>query len=216
MLSFAEEIYLLALDDTTGKITLYSKDLVLNSVLTGAVISELCFLGRLDNDQEKFYLLNSEPTGQPILDHTLELFAQSGVKEDTIEHWLRVLVPQAESIEQEVLNLLLDKKILKKVEERVLWFFPSRRYPVVDNQEVADVETRLRHLVNGNDIPDPRETVLVGLVYASGLFHEILSPREYNRCKTRIEQLAKLDMVGQKIVELIQQVNEIASLPPFV
>jgi len=216
MLSFAEEIYLLALDDVTGKVTVYSKELVLNAALTGAVISELCFLGRLDNDQENFYLLSTEPTGQAILDHTLELLAKANTRQDSIENWLRLLLPQAEKIEQEVLDSLVGKKILKQVDEKVFWFFPSRRYPVIDNQEVTDVETRLRNLAEGSDIPDPREAVLVSLVHACGLFHEILSPREYNRCKPRIEQLAKLDMVGQKIVDLIQQVTEIASLPPIV
>jgi len=216
MLSFAEEIYLLALDDVSGKITITSKDIVLNSALIGAVISELCFLGRLDNDNEYFYLIDRKPTGKPVLDRILKIFAEAEAEKNSIEHSLRVLLPQAAQIEQDVLASLLEKKILKKIEEKVLWFFPSRRYPVIDDQEITDVERRLRDLLEGNDIPDPREAVLVSLVHVCGLFHEILSPREYNRLLPRIEQIAKLDMVGQKVIELVQQINDFANLPPFV
>lgn len=216
MLSFAEEIYLLALDDVTGKITLTSKDIVLNSVLVGAVISELCFLNRLDNDNNNFYLISKEPTGQAILDNILKIFADAESSRNSIEHCLRVLLPQAEKIEQQIQDSLLAKGILKKIEEKVLWFFPSRRYPIIDNQEITDVETRLRNLVNSNELPEPREAVLISLVHSCGLFREILSPREYSRCQPRIEQLAKMDMVGQKIIDLICQINDFANLPPFV
>ncbi|MDD3118679.1 MAG: GPP34 family phosphoprotein, partial [Victivallales bacterium] len=111
---------------------------------------------------------------------------------------------------------LVDKKILKRVEEKILWFIPCRRYPVVDEQEVTDVERRLRKLLESDAIPDPREAVLVSLVHVCGLFHEILSPREYNRLLPRIEQIAKMDMIGQKVIELVIQINDFANLPPFV
>ena len=43
MLSFAEEIYLLALDDVTGKISTYSEEVSLSYALIGAVLCELSF-----------------------------------------------------------------------------------------------------------------------------------------------------------------------------
>ena len=216
MLSFAEEIYLLALDDVTGKVTIGSKDVVLNSALVGAVISELCFLGKIDNDQEFFYLIDGQPTGQAVLDEVLAVFAHAQSPKNPIEQGLRVLLPMSDRIEKQVLDSLVSKKILKRVEEKIFWLIPCRRYPVIDNQEVADVERRLRCLLESNDIPAPREAVLVSLVHVCGLFHEILSPREYNRLRPRIEQIAKMDMVGQKVIELVIQINDFANLPPFV
>ena len=50
MLSFAEEIYLLSLDDITGKLIVPSKEIILNTVLVGAVLGELSFLNKVDTD----------------------------------------------------------------------------------------------------------------------------------------------------------------------
>ncbi|MCP3964908.1 MAG: GPP34 family phosphoprotein [Lentisphaerae bacterium] len=216
MLSFAEEIYLLALDDITGKIIISSKDVVFDAVMVGAILSELSFNNRIDTDQEELYILNTEYTGYPVLDSVINLFRETDKKETRIKHCLQVLMPHARELEKMTLEQLVKKGILKKVEEKVLWFFPSRRYPIINDTEIVDVETRLRALVMSSEIPAPRDAVLVSLVDASGLFHEILSPREYRRCKERIEQLAKLDNVGRKVHEMIKQIRDYANMPPYV
>lgn len=216
MLSFAEEIYLLALDDVTGKIIINSKEVVLNSALVGAVLSELAFLNKIDNDSKKLFILNSDLTENPVLDIVLEVLQKAESREVSLSRCLQVLLPKANDIEKQVLKELLDKQILKEVDEKVLWFFPSRRYPIIDDREITDVETRLRELVLSKEIPSPREAVLVSLVHSCGLFSEILSPRELRRCEKRIADISKLDLVGQKVSELIRQINDFSNLPPFV
>ena len=216
MLSFAEEIYLLALDDVTGKIVITSKEVVLNSVLIGAVLSELSFIGKIDNDAENLYILNTDATGSPVLDEVLDVLRKSGKNEVSLSRSLQALLPESKNIEQLVLQELIGKGILKQVNEKLFWFFPSRRYPIIDNVEVTDVERRLRNLVLSNEIPAPRDAVLVSLVNACGLFPEILSSRELRRCEGRIEEISKYDMVCQKINELIRQVQDFSNIPPFV
>ena len=127
-----------------------------------------------------------------------------------------MLLPKSKDVEQLVLKELIGKGILKQVNEKFFWFFPSRRYPIIDNVEIMDVERRLRNLVLSNEIPDPRDAVLVSLVNACGLFTEILSSRELRRCEGRIEEISKYDMVCQKINELIRQVQDFSNIPPFV
>ncbi len=216
MLSFAEEIYLLALDDVTGKVVITSKEVVLNSVLIGAVLSELSFMGRIDNDAENLYILNTDATDSPVLDEVLDVLRKSGKTEVSLSRCLQVLLPESKNVEQLVLKELVGKGILKQVNEKVCWFFPSRRYPIIDNVEITDVERRLQNLVLSNEIPAPRDAVLVSLVNACGLFSEILSPRELRRCEARIEEISKYDMVCQKINELIRQVQDFSNIPPFV
>jgi hypothetical protein len=216
MLSFAEEIYLLALDDVTGKIVISSKDVVLNAVLVGAVLSELSFLNKIDTDSEKLYILDTEYADSPVLDKIIGLFRKAAQHDTSVKRCLQVLMPHAEEIEALVQKELIEKGILKKVEEKVLWLFPSRRYPIIDDKEIVDIETRLRNLVLSEDIPDPRDAVLVSLVDASGLFSEILSPREMRRSEKRIEMLSKLDLVGRKVHELIYQIRDFSNMPPFV
>ena len=182
MLSFAEEIYLLALDDVTGKIVITSKEVVLNSVLVGAVLSELAFIGKIDNDVENLFILNTDATDSPILNSVLDVLKESGRKEMPLSRCLQILLPRAKDIEQLVLKELIRKGILKQIDEKLFWFFPSRRYPIIDNVEITDVERRLRNLVLSSEIPDPRDAVMVSMVNACGLFPEILSSRELRRC----------------------------------
>lgn len=217
MLSFAEEIYLLSLDDVTGKLIIPNKDIVLNSALVGAVFCELSFLNKIDSDQEKLYVLDTTLTGRLVLDFVLKILAKNEVKEIGIEDCLGQLLVDANEIEKIILEQLLDKEILKKEEEKILWIIPSRRYPIIDNHEIKDVESRLRDLVLGDDIPDPREAVLVSLVHACDLFKEILSPKEFKRSEERINTLAKMDLVGQKVNQLIIHINNsLSSIAPFV
>lgn len=216
MLSFAEEIYLLALDNTTGKIVIPSKDIVLNNVLIGAVLAELAFLDKIDNDREKIYILNTDHTGNPLLDEIIETLAAGKVKEMTIYQALKMLIPKAKDIENDVLEHLIGKGILKQVDEKILWIFPSKRYPIINNVEVKDVEARLREIVLSETIPSPRDAVLISLVNTCDLFSEILSPRELRRCSQRIEELAKMDLVEQEVADMINQINAFRTMPPYI
>lgn len=217
MLSFAEEIYLLALDDVSGKIMVPSKETVLNTALIGAVLSELSFMDKIDTDTETLYITNSEPVCNKILDEVMKILVdESKDGKAPLYHCMKTLLPQAPEIENSVLESLIGQGILKKVEEKILWIFPQRRYPIIDNREITDVETRLRNIVLGDEIPDPRESVLISLVHNCDLFKEILSPKELRRCNDRIENLSKIDTVGREVAQLIDQINAFMSVPPYV
>jgi len=207
MLSFAEEIYLLALDEETGKIMIPSKETVLETAMIGAVLCELSLLKKIDTDQEFIYLLNSEPTGNPVLNVALDYIKRMNLDKYKIYHCIKILTPKAEEIEEKALEQLLEKNILKKVDKRILWLSPQRTYPVIDNREIKNVETRLKEIILSDEIPDPREAILISLVNACGLFGEILSPKEIKRYAERIENLSKLELIGKEVVRQIQHVK---------
>ena len=215
MLTFAEEIYLLSLDDITGKFIVPSTKIVLNSVLVGAVLCELSFLNKVDSDLQDLHILNTQPTNNPILDSTLEYFKKIGAKKVSISHCLNILLKDAKNIEDQVLDQLIKNGILKKVEGRILWVIPTRRYPKIDDRQIKDVETRLRELVLSDNIPEPREAVLVSLVHTCGLFEQILSPKELRRSENRINKLSRIDVVGRKVVQLIKDINIAQSTAGF-
>jgi golgi phosphoprotein 3 len=207
MLSFAEEIYLLALDDVTGKITTYSEEISLSYALIGAVLCELSLLNKIDTDIDHLYVIKKEETGNKVIDSILNIIAESE-NNMPVSYWLKILLSNAAETEDLVLNQLIEKGILKRVDERIFWVFHTRRYPVIDNKEIKTVEARLRELILNEDIiPDPRDAVLVSLVQACNLFEDILSPREKKRSEKRIQNLAKLDMVGREVVDMIKEIK---------
>ena len=207
MLSFAEEIYLLALDETTGKPMISPRNIEMQSALVGAILGELSFLKRIDTDIDKIYLLDATPTGSQVLDHALSLISGS-TEPQSISFWMKELLADTRFIENHVLQALIKKQILKQEDKKILWVFPTRQYPVIDGRELQNIETRLRDLILSDNIPEPRETVLVSLVDACGFFQEILSPREFQRSQERIALLARMDAIGRAVTNLIRVINK--------
>lgn len=208
MLSFAEEICLLALDEESGKFTIPSKDVVLHTVLIGAALIELSFLKRIDTDQDDIHLLDSTPTGNSVLDTVLDYVTRMNLDGYKIYHCLKILTPKAKELEEKAINELLKKKILEKVDKKFLWISAGQRYPVIDNKKIENVETRLKEIILSDEIPEPREAVLISLVHACDLFKEILSPKELTRSKERIENLSKLELVSREILNQISHARQ--------
>jgi len=206
MLTLAEEAILLALDEETGIITElphYQTD----TVLVAATLMELALLNRIDTDLENLQVIDLTPTGQPILDRILALLPPPGETRPLRSLLDRLAIEGAE-IKRMALANLVAVGILKEENRRFLWVFKTRRYPMLDNREVVEVETRLHELVLSDDIPDPRDVVLVSLVHTWGLFDQILSPRELLRSLPRIRNLARLDLIGQQAAQSIQDIEQ--------
>ena len=78
MLRFAEEIMLLLLDDQDGSF-LPIPEWSMQCALAGAVLMDLALEDRIDTDLDSLILVDKAPTGDPLLDPTLERIA-AGVR----------------------------------------------------------------------------------------------------------------------------------------
>lgn len=202
-LTFAEEILLLLLDDETGRIEEVPVN-VMELLLSGAVVMDLAFRGRLDCDLEKLFLVDAAPTGEAILDVALK---EIGAARDSRSprHWIQRLSAQGGDLQEAALNRLVERGILKTEDTRVLWVFGRRRYPVVDDREEREVKLRIMDVLLSDCIPDPRDVALICLADSAGAFRFILSDRELRLAVPRIEQVSKLDLIGQAMTEAIRK-----------
>ncbi len=210
MLTFAEEILLLALDDQQGVI----KPLPVSAMeyaLSGGVLMDLALANRIDTDLKQLRVVDKTPTGDLILDETLRILQSQPIAQTTT-HWLSYLAGQAKDLQDRVLKRLVEKGILKLENRKILWVFQVRRYPLQDNREVKEVKTRLRELIKSNEIPDPREAVLISLVNACRLFDEIFTEAELEQYRPRIAALAKLDLIGQEVARSIHEIAQAMAL----
>ncbi|MCP3967898.1 MAG: GPP34 family phosphoprotein [Lentisphaerae bacterium] len=207
MLSFAEEIYLMALDEESGKIVLPGGEATLHRLLVGAVLCEISFLDRIDNDSQGIFLINTETTNDPLLDEIIDTIRLRDRRE-SIYFWMENLLPEASNIQSNVITSLIDKGIIKEVDDRILWVIPSRRYPVIDNQEVEEVKHRIERLIENKEmVPDPRDAVIISLIYASGMLKRFYSAEEYQSRDPRIKQLSTLDMLANEAGKLIHEIS---------
>jgi hypothetical protein len=94
--------------------------------------------------------------------------------------------------------------------------FPERRYPAVSGKEEREVKARLLGVLFNDEIPEPRDSLLIGLCRAAGLFALILSGQELDRVQDRINQVADLEELNRSLSDAIQDIYaQIARYAPM-
>ena len=99
-----------------------------------------------------------------------------------------------------------------------MWVFKSRRYPVVDGQAQREVKLRIMGVLFSDEIPDPRHIVIICLADACGIFKSLLSAQELESVTPRIDQVRRLDLIGQAMTQAIVDIELTlaASLQPHM
>ena len=215
MLRFAEEIVLLLLNDDDGRFARVP-NVSLDYALAGGVLMDLALENRIDTDLEKLVLIDATPTGDTLLDSTLAEIAEGG--ENDARYWVERTAVRSDALREEVLKRLVDQGILERREDRFLWVFKSRSYPMVEGEIQREVKLRIMGVLFSDEIPDPRDIVIICLADACGIFKSIFSSQELNAVAPRIEQVRRLDLIGQAMTQAIHDIELtlVSSLQPHM
>ena len=154
-LRFAEEIMLLLLHDHEGKFARVP-GWSLDYALAGGVLMDLALLNRIDTDLTHLILIDDAPTGDPLLGHNACRYRQVGrtVAMPGFGWSARRAMPR--DIRESALGRLIERGILERRDDRFLWVFRSRRYPIVDGRAEREVKLRIMGVLFSDDIPEPR------------------------------------------------------------
>ena len=204
MLRFSEEIILLLLNDGDGRFARVPK-WSLDYALAGGVLMDLALENRIDTDLKNMILIDDTPTGDSLLDQTLAEIAQG--TERSTNYWLEHTADRADAIREEALKRLIDQGVLEVEDDRFLWVFRSRRYPSVDGTAEREVKLRIMGVLFSDEIPSPRDVVIICLADACGIFKSLLSSRELENVSARIEQVRRLDLIGQALSKGIHDIE---------
>jgi golgi phosphoprotein 3 len=205
MLGFVEEMMLLQIDERQGGLV----DLPLSAadiVLAGAAVMELALQNRVDTDLERLFVVDPGPTGDVILDDVLALLA-ADASALTIAAAVERITVNVEKYRQEALHRLVANGILREEKGRHFWVFRSRRYPVIDDREQREVRARLRQVLLSDEIPDPRDVVLICLIEACDLLGLVLNAEEIAATRARVETLSRLDLIGQAVTRAVAEIR---------
>ncbi len=187
MLTLAEELFLLALNDEKGFIIPDAR-LPLRFGLTGAILFELVLLGKLEVKKKKIVVLDSSSTTDEIFDAVLQKISSSK-NNRSVSSWL--LRFNTSKLTNNIINRLITKRILRKVDRKILKFIPSTRYPIYDGKEKKVVREQLRSVFLRNKVPDQHLTLLINLIYACDLTWELFSREEKKLVKKRVKEMVK-------------------------
>ena len=203
-LRFVEEIILLLLRDHDGRF-LRVPNWSLEYAMAGGVLMDLAMENRIDTDLENLILVDPSPIGDSLLDPTLAEIA--GEEEQPTRYWVERIVENADAIHEQALSSLVARGILEREEKLVLWVFRSRRYPLVDGKVEREVKLRIMEVLFSDEIPDPRDIMLICLVDACGIFNELLSKSELANAADRIAQVRQMDLIGQATTQAIRDIE---------
>lgn len=201
-LNLPESFCLLAFDAKGGQVKLPPECCI---VPAACALIELALLERLDWDLNVLRVADRRPTDDPVLDSVLQQVIKGSPQ--SVEKCLRQISHDAPELERGILLGLAKKSILAHRAAKIARVFRVQKLVVSDPRPLAILREDLRAALMGNQIPDMREAVLVGLLDICGLFAGILSTEELEKCRPRIAQLSQLDLIGHRLPRLIHEIS---------
>ena len=218
MLRFAEEVLLLLVNEQHGGIDTNYPSHLLDHVFAGAVLMDLALENRIDTDLDHLILVNPDPLGDSLLDPVLADVAQ-GPANKSSGFWLERTALQGAEIRDEAINRLLKRGILESGPDELVFVSQhvsrTRRYPSGTGKEkMEDVRLRIMRVLFSEDIPDPRDTMLICLADACGIIKRVLSAEEQDEVADRLELVRKMELIGQSLTQAIRQFEFPVAPPP--
>lgn len=205
-MTIAEELILLLLKDDTGFVAPIP-EWRMSCALAGAVLLDLSFKNRIDTDLETLSVVDPAPTGDELLDPTLQTIAEEAGRHSP-RFWVERLAARADHINELVFDRLVQREILEH-DTAGFWSLSGRvarsgRYPLVDGAPGEEIRRRVMRTLFDEEIPDPHDVTVVGLVRACEGFRALLTPEEYEEVEDRIELISGMDLFGRAVLAAVR------------
>lgn len=179
----------------------------LNCAVVGSALAELSLQGRIDTDMEALILLDQTPTGDPCLDPTLQAVAGEPRRRNA-QYWVERLAPHAEAIIDMTLDRLVKLDILQH-HDGDFWSLSQTtwRSGFQAGSEVGTavefVKTRISRAIFSDEIPDPRDIIIICLIDTCDVLRFIFELDEES--EARVEQVTRMDLIGRSIAEAVHE-----------
>ena len=205
-LTLPEELILMLLNEENG----YFHQVPgwdLNCAIVGAVLGELSMLARIDTDLESLFLVDATETGDSTLDPILKEIAEEPNKHNTL-YWIERLAPRAESIIDLTLDRLVEMKILEQHAGEFWTLARNARMGKFaggfsEGTLVEFVKTRITKEIFDDEIPDPRDAMLISLVDACDVFRFMFQLDE--ETEKRIKFIRQTALLGRTIAAAVAE-----------
>ncbi|MDE0382515.1 MAG: cytochrome P450 [Defluviicoccus sp.] len=205
-LSLPEELILMLLNEQNG----YFHQVPgwdLNCTVVGAALAELSLQARIDTDLDSLHLLDATETGDPALDPVLKQIADEPDRRNA-QYWIERLAGRAESIIDRTLDRLVELKILEH-HDGDFWtlatakWYEDLRGASQEGTVGQFIKTRVVKALFTDEIPDPRDIIVICLVNACDVFRIMFELDE--ETEERIASICRMDLIGRSIAAAVAQ-----------
>ena len=177
----------------------------LNCTIIGAVLAELSLRSRIDTDMESLKLLDPTETGNPVLDTVLEKIVNEPV-EHNATYWIERLVFRAPQIVDQILDRLVELKVLD-YHDGEFWTLSRTAWQTEVHSDVGEgtavefVKTRVSRVIFNNEIPAPRDVIIVCLLNTCDVLRFIFHLEEEN--EERVRLISRMNLIGRSVAEAV-------------
>ena len=203
-LSLPDELILILLNEESG----YFHQVPgwnLHCAMVGAVLAELSLMSRIDTDMDFLFVLDATETGDRVLDLVLEEIVAEPVGRNAI-YWIERLAPRAEAIIDIILERLVEEKILEH-HDGDFWTLTHTAWRsellsnVAEGSVAQFVKTRVTLAIFNDEIPDPRDVIIICLVNTCDVFRFMFLLDD--ETEERIHAICQMDLLARSIAEAV-------------
>jgi len=205
-LTIAEEFLLLALKDEKGTVV-SGAGVALVYGLAGALLMELALKDRIAVRDGKLGVVDRSPTGDALLDEVIAALTADGKPCRKASRCLTIVTKKIRKLHHRVADRLVTAGILRREEKRILWVFPSVRYPTVNPLPELALRERLKQAILTGEQRTDRLILLAGLMRACNLVQEVFDKSERKAANRRIRKLTRDEEIGKAVSETVAAVQ---------
>ncbi len=203
MLTIAEQLLLITLDDANGEPAPLPMG-VLDASLAGALLMDLVFAAKLKLSSKSLYLDLASPLEDSLLREIYAVLKEDGLNPYPVEGALRKLASPHWEWSTKIADCLVKKHILEAHEETHLWIFKTKVYPMVEGKEEHICRQRVRNLLlQETPVTEAQDLILLSLLARSGLLDQILSQEELTKARPKIEAILKQNHSFDEVIQAI-------------
>ena len=173
-LSLAEGLMLIALDDEEGRL-LSAAEHSIDHGLLSILILELSLIKRVGFENNKLIVKDSTGTGNKVLDNVLKAIGGGG---DSLSNIVKKIAPAFDSIQDDVIELLVQRGILKVESTKLLWIPVSER---MDNANYAfeqEIRDTLKAVVQKGQKATPAIIILMSMISNCKILEEVFREKD--------------------------------------
>ena len=217
-LLLAEEILLLALDDTKG--TTAAGSMFVNA-MGGAILSELVMMGAVQVAEDKkktTTAVSGASVADPLHAEALQLII-TAKKAKGAAHWVQKFAA-LKDLRNRTARGLVSRGVLHEETGTVLKIFKRTIFPEADGGPERELMARLEAAIFA-DSPTvaQRTVVIIALARAAGMLEGAFDKKRLKGRKDRLEKLTSGELVGEATAEVIAAIRTavmVATMVPVI
>ena len=177
----------------------------LHCAIVGAALAELSLMARIDTDMDSLILLDPAETGDAALDPILAEIAAEPEQRNA-QYWVERLAQGADSVIDLILDRLVRRRILQH-HDGDFWSLAGTAWRTGlhtgsdTGTAVEFVKLRIRRAIFNDEIPDPRDIIIVCLIDVCDVVRHIFDLDEES--EQRVQDICKMDLIGRAIAKAV-------------